>query len=118
MTLRKSLAITTLLLSAACASTGGRPHDSANRSSSAIRAAEEVGATNHPDSALYLQLAKEQFEHAQSLNGREQEVTDRLLRRAQVDAELSLALARSETEKAEALAAIDKLKKVKQSAPQ
>ena len=118
MTLRDTLAVATLLLSTACASTGARPNDGANRSSSAIRAAEEVGATHHPDSALYLQLAKEQFEHAQSVNGREQEVTDRLLRRAQVDAELSLALARSETEKAAALVAIDKVKKLKQSAPQ
>jgi hypothetical protein len=43
---------------------------------------------------------------------------DRLLMRAQADAELALALARSEDEKAEAQGAMDKVKKLKQSATQ
>ena len=118
MILRQSLATMTLLLGAACASTGGTPNASFERSSASIRAAEEVGATHHPDAALYLQLAKEQFEHAQALSGKDKESADRLLLRAQADAELSLALARSESEKTEALGAIDKVKKLKQSAPQ
>lgn len=106
-----------LLLGAACASTGGAaPNDKAEDSSAAIRAAEEVGATHNPDAKLYLQLAKEQFEHARALATKDKEAADRLLLRAQADAELSLALARSESEKVEALGAINQAKSLKQAA--
>ena len=118
MTPRAPIALlTTLLLGATCAGTTTSA-ENVQSSSAAIRAAEEVGATHHPDAKLYLQLAKEQFEHAQALGGKDKEAADRMLRRAQIDAELSLALARSESEKADALGAIDKVKKLKQSAPQ
>jgi Domain of unknown function (DUF4398) len=107
-----------LLFGSACATTSS-PSAKAEDSSAAIRAAEEVGATHSPDSALYLQLAKEEFEHARLMNkDKDREASDRLLLRAQTDAELSLALARSETEKAEAGAAIEKVKTLKQSATQ
>jgi hypothetical protein len=118
MTLRIALPIAGLSLIAACASTGPTPSDTAENSSAAIRAAEEVGATHSPDAALHLQLAKEQFEHAGMLPQRDKEWADRLLLRAQVDAELALALARSESEKSAALGAIDKVKKLKESAVQ
>jgi hypothetical protein len=119
MTLKFSLLLTaSLVLGAGCASTGTPSNDQAESSSAAIRAAEEVGATHSPDAALHLQLAKEQFEHAQMLPQKDKEWADRLLMRAQVDAELALALARSETEKSQALGAIDKVKKLKQSATQ
>ena len=104
-----------LLCCASCASTSGS-NEKAESSSSAIRAAEEVGATHSPTAALHLQLAKEQFEHARRLpNPDDKERADRLLKRAQVDAELALALARSEDEKAEALSAIDKVKNLNAS---
>jgi hypothetical protein len=118
MTLRQSLLLLALLPGTACASAGGTSGDKSDSSSAAIRAAEEVGATHDPQAALHLQLAKEQFEHAQALSGKDKEAADRLLLRAQADAELSLALARSESEKNEALGAIEKVKKLKQSAPQ
>ena len=118
MRLRESLITLTLLLAPACASTGGTPDNKSERSSAAIRAAEEVGATHHPDAALHLQLAKEQFEHAQALSGKDREAADRLLQRAQVDAELALALARSESERSGAVEAIEKVKQLKQSVPQ
>ena len=119
MTLRESFltVTTTALLAISCASTTA-PSGGAERSSASIRAAEEVGATHHPGAALHLQLAKEQFERAQALRSSDKEGADRLLLRAQADAELSLALARSEDEKAEAVGAIDKVKKLKASAPQ
>jgi Domain of unknown function (DUF4398) len=122
MTLRPSLPVTALLvfvLGAACASTGAPPSENAENSSAAIRAAEEVGATHNPDAALYLQLAKEEFGHARALTDQKnKEAADRLLMRAQADAELSLALARSESEKAEAIGAIQKVKTLKETAIQ
>jgi hypothetical protein len=118
MTLRIALPIAGLALIAGCASTGPAPSDTAENSSAAIRAAEEVGATHSPDAALHLQLAKEQFEHAGMLPQRDKEWAERLLLRAQADAELALALARSESEKNAALGAIDKVKKLKESAVQ
>jgi hypothetical protein len=118
MTLRFWLA-TGLLLGAACASSSTTSSPKAESSSAAIRAAEEVGATHTPDAALHLQLAKEQFEHARMLTDKkDREWAERLRMRAQVDAELSLALARTESEKAEAMAAIEKVKTLKESAIQ
>jgi hypothetical protein len=107
-----------LVCCAACASTN-TPNEKAESSSSAIRAAEEVGATHTPDAALYLQLAKEQFEYAQSMaNPHDKPRADRLLMRAQADAELALALARTETERAEAQGAINKVKALNATAVQ
>lgn len=120
MTLRVSLPLSTFLaflLGAACASTNTLPSEKAESSSASIRAAEEVGATHNPEAALHLQLAKEQFEHARTLTN-DKDGADRLLLRAQADAELSLALARNEREKTEALGEIQKVKTLKESATQ
>lgn len=117
MTARHWLPTAALLFGTACASTNAPQNAKAESSSAAIRAAEEVGATHNPDAALYLQLAKEQFEHARLMNKeKDKEAADRLLMRAQADAELSLALARSETEKTEALTAVGRVKSLKASA--
>ena len=108
-----------LLCVGGCASSGAPPNERAESSSAAIRAAEESGATHSPESALHLQLAKEQYEYAQRLpNPDDKPRADRLLRRAQVDAELALALARSDEDRAQAQAAIEKVKALKQSATQ
>jgi hypothetical protein len=116
MTLRLSIPTAAFLLGAACAST--TPANPQLESSSAsIRAAEEVGATHTPTAALHLQLANEQFEHAGKLSSKEDRPrADRLLMRAEADAELALALARGESEKAEALGAIDKVRALKETA--
>jgi hypothetical protein len=96
--------------------TSSAPSQKSEQSSASIRAAEEVGATKIPEAALHLQLAKEQYEYAQQLpNPHDRAHADRLLLRAQADAELALALARSADEKAEALTALDKLRTLKQS---
>ncbi len=61
----------------------------------AIRAAEEVGAEEEPRAALHLKHARDQLEAAEQLleDGREEEA-QRLLRRAEADAEVSVAVAR------------------------
>ncbi len=118
MTTRFTLPFVGFLVSAACASSGPS-REKSESSSAAIRAAEEVGATHNPRAALHLQLAKEQFEHAQKLTDKDDKNrADRLLLRAQADAELALALARSESEKKEAQGAVEKMRVLKESAPQ
>jgi len=118
MTLRASLTITALLLlgmAAGCATTtAALPSEKDESSSGTIRAAEEVGAADDPDAALHLQLAKEQYEYAHSLKRSDDtDRAERLLMRAQVDAELSLALARREKKRAEAMTVIQKMKTLK-----
>lgn len=78
-----------------------------DRSTSAIRAAEEVGANSVPRASLHLQLAKEELGRAESMarNG-DGEEAESMLTRAEVDAELAVALAREETEKSEGEAAV------------
>lgn len=86
-------------------------------STAAILAAENGGAARSADAGMYLRLAKDQFAYAQRLpNPSDRDRVDRLLRRAQVDAELSLALAHGEEQKAAAQAAIDKLTKLNREA--
>ena len=66
---------------------------------------------------MYLRLARDQFAYSQRLpHPNDKDRVDRLLRRAQVDAELSLALARGEDQKAAAQAAIDKVTKLNREA--
>jgi hypothetical protein len=59
-------------------------------STSAIRAAEEAGASTVPSASLYLQLAKEELENAKILatNGNKEQAESMLLR-AQADGELA-----------------------------
>jgi hypothetical protein len=103
-----------ILFPAACATTNtvaSPPVASlgAENSAGAIRAAEEVGAAHSPQASLYLQLAKEEFEHARRLTSEEDRpAATRLLLRAEIDADLALALARENTTKVEAQAALDK----------
>jgi hypothetical protein len=72
-------------------------------SQSAIRAAEAVGAQSVPQAALHLQLAREQFVDAQTLDakGRGKEA-EGLLYRAEADAELASVLAKEGPVKAQA----------------
>jgi len=98
-----------LLVGVACAS-AGTSNERVEASSAAILAAEEGGAAHCAGADLYLRLARDQFDYAHRLpSPNDRDRVDRLLRRAQVDAELSLALARDDTEKAAARAAIAKV---------
>lgn len=84
---------------------GSAPPPTARLASSeaAIRGAREVGAPNEPKAALHLKLAEEQRQKAEALvkEGKNEEA-EGLLMRAEADAELALALARSAQMKAEA----------------
>lgn len=75
-------------------------------STSGIRAAEEVGASNVPRAKLHLQLAKEELERAKKfdVDGDKEQGASMLLR-AQADAELAVALSHESAERAEAQAA-------------
>jgi hypothetical protein len=107
--LRLPLAAVASLVCAACASTG-TPNERVETSAAAILAAEGGGAGHSADADLYLALARDEFAYAQRLpNPNQIDRVDRLLRRAQVDAELSLALARSEEQKTAARTAIAKV---------
>ena len=64
----------------------------------AIRSAGEVGAEHDPTAALHLQYAREQFAQADQLSrAGDGERAERVLARAQSDAELALALSRRAT---------------------
>jgi hypothetical protein len=93
-------------------------HQSSEASTSAIRAAEEVGSTKVPGAALYLQLAKEELESAKKLaeKGKKEQAVSLLLR-AEADAELSVALSHEQTEKTEAAQAIEKVRQLRQDNP-
>jgi hypothetical protein len=64
----------------------------------AIRSAGEVGAENDPTAALHLQYAREEFAQADQLSrAGDGPRAERVLARAQSDAELALALSRRST---------------------
>jgi len=82
---------------------------------SAIRAADEVGAAKVPQAALHLQLAKEELEQAKGLaeKGKKEEAEGMLLR-ADADAELSVSLSHQEAAKMEAEQALEKVRKLEE----
>jgi outer membrane murein-binding lipoprotein Lpp len=83
-------------------------------STSGIRAAQEVGAAEVPRASLHLQLAKEELAHAEKLaENDEQEMAKSMLMRAEADAELAVALSREDAEKAECLAAMERVRKLR-----
>jgi len=102
-----------------CATTDTTPVTSerAEASAAAIRAAEEVGSTHTPEAAFHLQLAKEQFEAAPKMTNSDRHHVDRLLMRAQADAELAWALARTEADNTAAQGPDAEVKASKDSAP-
>jgi hypothetical protein len=60
----------------------------------AIRGADEVGAEGDPQAAFHLQLARDQVASAERLNAQGDEIeARRMLKRAQADAEVAIALA-------------------------
>ena len=109
---RHLIIVGSLLLAAGCATS---PALRTEPSTSGIRAAEEVGATKVPQAALHLQLAKEELEHAKGLAASgEKDRASSLLLRAEADAELAVALSREDAEKSEALAAVERVRQLRQ----
>ncbi len=104
-----------VLLTAVLAGCGSTPPINKEASTSAIRAAEEVGASKVPSASLYLQLAKEELENAKGLATKgDKEEADSMLLRAQADGELAVALSRSDTDKKEAVQAIERVRQLRQ----
>jgi hypothetical protein len=84
-------------------------------STAGIRAAEEVGAPEVPRAALHLQLAKEELEQAQVLASRGKKgQAGSMLQRSEADAELAVALSREAGEGAEARAALERARQLRQ----
>ncbi len=80
-------------------------------SAATIRAAQEVGASEVPQAALHVQLAREQAEQAKGLLEQgERERAESLFARAQADADLALALAREDVDKVAAQQALDNVR--------
>ncbi len=81
-----------------------------------IRAAEEMGATQVPQAALNLKLAREEQDKAKEFikNG-DKSRADMMLLRAQADAELALALAKEAPLAAEAKKASEEVRALRQS---
>ena len=105
-----SILFTTMI--AGCASS---PPVNKEASTSAIRAAEESGASNVPSASLYLQLAKEELESAKALAASdEKEQAESMLLRAQADGELAVALSHGDSDKKEAIQAIERVRQLRQ----
>ena len=108
-----AMAAATTAMAVGCAST---PPLRTEASSSGIRAAEEVGAAKVPQASLHLQLAKEELENAKALAAKdEKQRAVSMLSRAEADAELAVALSREDAEKAEARAAVDRVRQLRQA---
>src|SRR5690242_17882403 len=79
------------------------PNAKVASSEAAIRAAQEAGGRSVPQAALHLKLAEEQLEAGKKLmRDNDNERASYVLSRAEVDAELALALSRTEETKAKA----------------
>jgi hypothetical protein len=104
-----------LLLAALIAGCATSPPVNKEASTSAIRAAEEVGASSVPAASIYLQLAKEEMDKAKVLadNG-DREQAESMLLRAQADGELAVALSRSDADKTEATQAMERVRVLRQ----
>jgi len=88
------------------------------KSTSGIRAAEEVGAAKVPQASFHLQLAKEELELAKSLSAKgEKEEASSMLLRAEADAELAIVLSHEDAEKTEANAARERVRQLRQDNP-
>lgn len=103
------------LLLAGCATTGTLHTES---STSAIRSAEALGATDVPRASLHLQLAKEELLAATALNERgEPEQASSMLLRAEADAELAVALSQADAERRDAEDAMERVRKLQAENP-
>jgi hypothetical protein len=99
---------------AACGSSFPPPNDRLANAEAASRSARELGADRNPQAALHLKFAKEQIENAKALMADgDNKRADRVLQRANADAELSVMLAKEVTAKAEADKAQERVTKLK-----
>jgi hypothetical protein len=110
MKAKKLLVTGVLALSAAACAGAPAPTERLATTTASVRAAQEVGATHVPRAELHLRLAQEQIDKARRLmEDGENERADLLLKRAEADAELAVALAREETSRKAAMSAEQKV---------
>jgi hypothetical protein len=103
-----------VLFAAVIAGCASSPAINKEASTSAIRAAEEAGATKVPSASLYLQLAKEELENAKGLAAKgDKDQAESMLSRAEADAELAVALSRGDADKTEAAQAIERVRQLR-----
>jgi hypothetical protein len=88
------------------------PHELITNVTAAMRAAETAGAKDEPKAALHLKKAGEQLEEGKALAAEEDERAERVLQRAEADADLALALAQEHSARVEADAAKEKVDKL------
>ena len=106
----------TIVLGIAIVGCGSSPTLNKEAPTSAIRAAEEAGASAVPTASLYLQLAKEQLVKAQELAAAgEQAQAESMLLRAEADAEVAVALSRGDADKKEAAQAIERVQQLRKA---
>ena len=106
------------LLLAACGGAGVPTGKMANAKAT-IRGAEEVGAEQNPQAALHLKMARDQVARAERLiKEDENEKAALTLNQAQVDAELSLAMAREAKERQAAEQAKARIQELRSQAQQ
>lgn len=96
-----------------CGATAPPTHQ-LTKSKAAVRAAEEVGAKEVPKAKLHLKMANDHISNAEKLI-LEEEFDDAtlVLRRAEIDAELAIELAKEAQTRAEADAAVRKVQELK-----
>ena len=111
-----AMAVMATAIAAGCASAPAPLRTEA--STSGIRAAEEAGAANVPQASLHLQLAKEELELAKGLAAKgEKKKAASMLLRAEADAELAVVLSHEDAEKSEAMAAVKRVRQLRQDNP-
>ena len=97
-----------------CGGSPKPPSEQLSKAKAVVRAADEVGAKDAPKAALHLKMARDQIAQAEFLITKEQMKKARhFLMRAEADAELSIALAKSASRKQEADEADLKVKKLR-----
>ena len=83
-------------------------------SKSAIRGAEEAGASDTPKAALHLKMARDHLKNAEQLIGDEDyDDASLVLKRAQADAELAISLAKEAKARSDAEDAMARVQKLK-----
>ena len=106
-----AVAVVATAIVAGCANTPLRTE----ASTSEIRVAEEAGAAKVPQASLHLQLAKEELELAKGLAAKgEKKKAASMLLRAEADAELAVVLSHEDAEKSEAMAAVKRVRQLRQ----
>jgi len=102
---------------AGCATASTLPAEKIAGPEGSAKAAAEIGANQVPEARLHLQLAEQQMDLARSLLKQgDKERAMRMLRRAEADADLAIALTKQRAAQVQALEAINQVQQLKQMA--